>query len=138
MAIRVSELEVKIGADTSEAERAMQSVSERLSSFGKEAAKLGGLLSLGVTTPLVGVAKSALDTAMSYQSALNMMQAVSGATAEQMAQVADTAKALGADMSLPATSAADAAKAMTELAKAGLSVEQSMAAAKGGCSDLGP
>ncbi|HXF08988.1 MAG TPA: phage tail tape measure protein, partial [Candidatus Acidoferrales bacterium] len=131
MAITAAQLQVKIGADTSEAERAMQSVSDRLTSFGTEAAKIGGLLTLGVTTPLAGVAKAALGTAMDYQSALNLMQAVSGATAEQMQQVSERAKELGADMSLPATSAADAATAMTELAKAGLSVEQSMAAAKG-------
>lgn len=131
MAIRVAELVVKISADIHEVERAMESVRDRLSAFGKQAAITGGLLSAGVTLPLIGIAKAALDTAMDYQSALNLMQAVSGATAEQMARVADTAKALGADMSLPATSAADAATAMVELAKAGLSVEQAMAAAKG-------
>ena len=131
MAITAAALQVKIGADTSDAEKGIQSVSDKLSSFGKQAAMVGGLLTAGVTLPLVGVAKSALDTAMDYESALNMMQAVSGATGEQMAAVAKRAKELGADMSLPATSAGDAAKAMTELAKAGLSVEQSMAAAKG-------
>ncbi len=131
MAITAAQLMVKVGADISDAERGLQSVSDRLSGFGKAAATVGGMLTAGLTLPLVGVAKSALDTAMDYQSSLNMMQAVSGATAEQMARVAETAKALGADMSLPATSAGDAAKAMTELAKAGLSVEQSMAAAKG-------
>lgn len=131
MAITAAELQVRISADTREAERALQSVSDRLGSFGKDAAKIGGLLTLGVTAPLAGVAHQALSTAMSYQSALNLMQAVSGATAEQMQQVSERAKELGADMSLPATSAADAARAMTELAKAGLSVEQSMAAAKG-------
>ena len=131
MAITAAQLMVKIGADTSDAERGLQSVSDRLGSFGKQAAITGGLLTAGVTLPLVGVGKAALDTAMDYQSGLNIMQAVSGATGEQMAQVAETAKALGADMSLPATSAADAAKAMTELAKAGLSVNDTLGAAKG-------
>jgi TP901 family phage tail tape measure protein len=131
MAITAAELQVKIGADTTDADQAMQSVSGRLSSFGAQAGMVGGLLTAGITLPLVGVAKTALSTAIDYQSALNMMQAVSGATDAQMAQVAATATALGADMSLPATSAADAALAMTELAKAGLSVEQSMAAAQG-------
>ncbi len=131
MAITAAQLMVKIGADTGGADKAMQSVSQRLGEFGKQAAMTGTLLTAGVTLPLVGVAKRALDTAMDYQSSLNMMQAVSGATGEQMAAVAKRAKELGADMSLPATSAGDAAKAMTELAKAGLSVENSLAAAKG-------
>lgn len=76
-------------------------------------------------------AKTGLKVATDYQSNLNMFQAVSGATADQMAAVAARAKDLGADMSLPATSAGDAALAMTELAKAGLSVTDSMTAAKG-------
>ena len=72
-----------------------------------------------------------LSMAGDYEQAMNVMQAQSGATAEQMAQVSATARALGADLSLPATSAVDAGKAMLELSKGGLSVEQSMAAAKG-------
>ncbi len=91
----------------------------------------GGALTAGVTAPMAALAKQALDTAMDYESSMNMFQAVSGATAEQMAAVGQLAKQLGADMSLPATSAGDAGKAMTELAKAGLSVEDSMNAAKG-------
>jgi len=131
MAITAAELIVKIGADTSGAEHGLRSVSAKLANVGKGAAITGGLLTAGITLPLVGVAKTALDTAINYQSSLNMMQAVSGATDEQMAQVAATAKALGADMTLPATSAADAADAMAELAKAGLSVNDTLGAAKG-------
>ena len=131
MAITAAQLMVKVGADTADAERGLQSVKDRLSSFGKQAAITGGLLSLGVTAPLAGVAKTALDTAMSYEKSLNIFQAVSGATSDQMQRVAVRAKDLGADLSLPATSAADAAQAMTELAKAGLSVNDSLSAAKG-------
>lgn len=80
---------------------------------------------------LLGMGSQALSVATSYESAMNMMQAVSGATASQMAAVGARAKELGADMTLPATSAGDAAAAMTELVKAGLSVEEAMTAAKG-------
>lgn len=131
MAMTAAELKVKIGADTGEAERGMQSVSERLTNLSQNALKTGGMLTAGITVPVAGIAKAALDMAVDYESAMNMLQAVSGATDEQMQQVAQTAKALGADLTLPATSASDAATAMVELAKAGLSVEQSMAAAKG-------
>jgi TP901 family phage tail tape measure protein len=48
-----------------------------------------------------------------------------------MAAVSEKARQLGKDVTLPGTSASDAAIAMTELAKAGFSVEQSMTAAKG-------
>lgn len=73
----------------------------------------------------------AVSMAGDYEQAMNVLQAQSGATAEQMARIGATAKALGADLSLPATSAVDAGKAMLELSKGGLSVEESMAAAKG-------
>lgn len=75
--------------------------------------------------------KSTLDKAGEFQQTLNVLKSVSGGTAQQMTRVAAVAKQLGNDVTLPATSAADAARAMTELAKAGLSLPQSMAAARG-------
>jgi TP901 family phage tail tape measure protein len=111
---------------------------------GKVAAGLRGLQGpLGSTAKGIGLAvaggvglaavgfKQVIDIGIEYQTSLNELQAVSHATGDQMARVGATAKALGADMSLPATSAADAAAAMTELAKGGLSVDQAMTAAKG-------
>lgn len=95
---------------------------------------IGNLISDGLEMAgraLLDFGASGLQVAADYESSLNMFQAVSGATGEQLAEVGDMAKALGADLTLPATSAGDAAKAMTELAKAGLSVEDAMAAAKG-------
>ncbi len=111
---------------------------------GKVAAGLRGLQGpLGSTAKGIGLAvaggiglaavgfKQVIDIGIEYQNSLNTLQAVSHATGDQMARVGATAKALGSDMSLPATSAADAAAAMTELAKGGLSVDQAMTAAKG-------
>lgn len=66
-----------------------------------------------------------------FTTSLNTMKAVAGATADQMAQVSERAKQLGNDVTLPGTSANDAAAAMTELAKGGFDVKQSMDAAKG-------
>jgi TP901 family phage tail tape measure protein len=66
-----------------------------------------------------------------YESSMNMFQAVTGASADEMARAGTLAKDLGADLSLPATSAASAGDAMTALAQAGLSVNDAMAAAKG-------
>jgi TP901 family phage tail tape measure protein len=62
---------------------------------------------------------------------LNTMKAVAQATATEMEAVSERAKQLGNDITLPGTSANDAAAAMTELAKGGFSVRQSMDAAKG-------
>jgi TP901 family phage tail tape measure protein len=91
---------------------------------------LGLAVAAGTGLAAVGL-KSVIALGNDYTANLNEMQAVSGATALQMAKVGKTAKDLGADMTLPATSAADAAAAMVELAKGGLSVDEAMKAAKG-------
>lgn len=91
---------------------------------------LGLAVAGGAAVAAVGLAK-AVQIGIEYTSQLNTLQSVTQATGVQMAQVGNLAKQLGADMTLPATSAADAAAAMTELAKGGLTVEQAMTAAKG-------
>lgn len=91
---------------------------------------IGVAMAAGTVAAAAGF-KQIIALGVDYQNQLNTLQAVTGATAQQMAQVGARAQELGSDLSLPATSAADAATAMTELAKGGLSVEQAMAAAKG-------
>lgn len=110
----------------------------RLRSGLSGATSLAGVLSKGIGAAIVaGTAvaavglKSVLDIGIEYTNQLNTLQSVSQATGVQMTQVGNLAKQLGADMTLPATSAADAAAAMTELAKGGLTVTQAMTAAKG-------
>ncbi|HNP70570.1 MAG TPA: phage tail tape measure protein [Kouleothrix sp.] len=66
-----------------------------------------------------------------YETAMAVLQANSGASADQMARVASTAKDLGRDLTLPSTSAGSAAAAMNTLVQAGLNVEDAMAGAKG-------
>lgn len=93
---------------------------------------VAGMVGLGAAVGGVGAAfNDMIKTGMAYRSELNTMNAVSGATASQMKQVADAAKQLGNDTELANTSAGDAAAAMTELAKGGFTVEQSIGAAKG-------
>ncbi len=99
-----------------------------------------GLKGLGVAAAGFGIAtgaamvaagRSVVKLGIDYQNQLNTMQAVTHATDAVMQQVAKTSRDLGNDLSLPATSAADAARAMTELAKGNLSAQQAMQAAKG-------
>jgi len=96
--------------------------------------KIGGLAVEGFGK-LVSLSKDAgvaiIKTAADYEVTMNVLQDATGATNAQMVQVSKTAKALGADLELPNTSASGAAKAITELAKGGLSLDQAMKAAKG-------
>jgi len=68
---------------------------------------------------------------LDFEKTMNTLSGVTGASTDVMQRFRDTAKALGNDMTLSNTSAADAAQAMTELAKAGFSVDESITAAKG-------
>jgi TP901 family phage tail tape measure protein len=90
-------------------------------------------LAAGVFVPLgLGAAVAQIGKiGIAYEDNLNIFKFVSKATGDQMATVAAKARALGADVKLPGVSAAGAAAAMTELAKAGFTVQQSMDAAQG-------
>ena len=107
---------------------------QQLRGIGAVAGSVGkgiGLAIAGGTAVAAVGLKSAIDLGIQYTGRLNELQSVTQASAVQMAKVGQTAKALGADLTLPATSAAGAADAMLELAKGGLSVDQAMQAAKG-------
>lgn len=99
--------------------------------------RITGISALGLTAysaaaVAAGLAlKSAITSAASFEQQLNTFQAVTGATADEMEAVSQAAKDLGADLTLPAVSANDALVALTELAKAGLSLQDALAGTEG-------
>lgn len=102
------------------------------SSFGTSLKGLGAAVGVTGGVAAVGAAmKSAISSGMDFTTSLNSMQAVAGATSQQVAQVGAMARQLGNDNSIASTSSVDAAQAMLELAKGGFSVNQSMQAARG-------
>lgn len=97
---------------------------------GISGAAIGAAIAAGTAVAGVGF-KQVIDIGMQFQSTLNELQSVTSATDAQMSAIGATAQRLGADLTLPATSAADAAEVMLELAKGGLSVDEAMSAASG-------
>ena len=124
-----SELEI-IVQGTDRASGPLGGVKTALQGFGSAATKAGQDL-LPLSAGAAVVAGSALLMAADYETSMNVLQAQSGATTTEMAALDAMAIALGADMALPGTSAADAAEAMLELSKAGLSVNDTLAASHG-------
>lgn len=125
-------IEVKIVGDASSLSRAFSQSSKAASGFGRSLGSLAKISAVAFAAYKTGdFLKGALNAFADFEQTLNTFKAVSHATATQMEKVSDLSKALGRDVTLPATSAKDAAEAMTELAKGGLDVKQSMAAAKG-------
>lgn len=104
-------------------------ISKATAGLAGQLAKTAGVL-IGGALLAKGV-KDILSIGVAYRDSLNTFQAVTGATTSQMLQVSVVAKQLGNDIHIPGASAADAAVAMTELARAGLSVQDSMNAARG-------
>jgi TP901 family phage tail tape measure protein len=98
----------------------------------EEASRKAGLgLSAAVTAPVILGINGVKDAVLDFEQQLNLLQATTEATDTQMAVIRSTAIALGADLNLPATSAANATDAMLQLARAGLSVTDTTAAARG-------
>lgn len=101
------------------------------------AGQFGASRALGISGVAAGLfafaiaGTKAVKSAATLEQELNVFQATSGATADQMARVREQARKLGADIQLPAVSAGDAAATMTELAKAGLSVNEVLAGTRG-------
>lgn len=102
-----------------------------LGAVGAKMTATGRTMTRSVSLPMAVIGGLGLKTAMDYERNMNILQQASGATGDQMGQFSKLASALGADMLLPGTSAADAAAAMVELSKAGLSVGDTMGAARG-------
>lgn len=78
----------------------------------------------------VAILKSS-QAAAELERQLAILNVTAEASSEEMRQVSVAAKSLGRDITLPGVGATDAAVAMTELAKAGLSVQDSIAGARG-------
>ena len=108
----------------------LQGIGGALDTFGGKARDAGMAL-LPLSAGAAAIAGSALKMASDYETSMNVLQASSGATAGEMKAISDRAISLGADMTLPSTSAKDAADAMLELNKAGLNINDTMAASRG-------
>lgn len=96
---------------------------------------MSGAALIGVATAaargVVGAFNSVLDEGLSFERTANNFQGVTRSTASQMQQMQAAARALGSDTHLAGATASDAALAMTELAKAGFSVDDAIGAARG-------
>ncbi|GAA1428408.1 hypothetical protein GCM10009601_41550 [Streptomyces thermospinosisporus] len=110
----------RAGDDAGTLERSLRSVGRQATTLTRLLA--GGALLLG-TGQLV-------EEGNRYQRQMNTFQAVTGATAGQMQRAAWMANRLGNDLTLPTTTAADAAEAMVELAKAGFRTDQAVTATR--------
>ncbi|WP_405883677.1 phage tail tape measure protein [Streptomyces sp. NBC_01384] len=112
----------------SAARAGMGSVRSGIESVLGPVSHLGTLLAGGAI--LVGL-HDIVHMGNEYTDSMNKFLEVTRASGAQMSAAGREAQALGADMKLPSANAAEAADAMVELAKAGLSAQDAIKAARG-------
>ena len=127
MALTVAQLTARLTADTSNFFKAMSIADAAMFRTGGIAKRVGA----GIGIAMIGGAVMSARAAGNFEESMNVLQEVSGATEDQFTALGDEAKALGKDVRIPNVSAKDAADAMLELAKAGLSVEDTLKGARG-------
>lgn len=96
--------------------------------LGSALTSVGSSLTTWVTLPLIGMGTAAVTVGNQFESAMSRVKAISGATEEQFESLTEQAMELGATT---AFSAKEAAAGMENLASAGFTVEEIMAAMPG-------
>ena len=114
----------RVGSAAESSEEKVVDVTASLDKAGAQATKLGGILSIGVTAPLVAFGGAALMAGNQFEKTMNAIQGVLTPTAKEMDAVRQMAIKMGADTVF---SASDAGTAILELGKAGLTTAQSLA-----------
>ncbi|WP_066924668.1 phage tail tape measure protein [Murdochiella massiliensis] len=95
---------------------------------GAGLATVGKTLSLGVTAPLVGIGVAAVKTGTDFKAQMNRVGAIAGATGKEMEALKKQALDLGASSIF---SAKDVATAQEQMASAGFTTNQILAATPG-------
>lgn len=94
---------------------------DKLAATGSIMKNVGSTMTKWVTLPLVGVGTAAMKVGNEFESQMSRVQAISGATGDQLQMLTDQAMDLGASTSFFAK---EAALGMEQLASAGFTVEE--------------
>lgn len=96
--------------------------------IGGSVQSVGNQITTGVTLPIVGIGAAATKVGMDFDAQMSRVQAISGATGEELKKLDNQALQLGQDT---AFSAKQAAEGMENLASAGFSTNEIMQAMPG-------
>lgn len=121
------EIAFKLGAQlTSSFQKAFKDAKNSFKSLeqaGKRLRQVGGTMTMAITAPIAGMGAAAIKTGMNFETSMSKVQALSGATAEEMAKLSAQAREMGATTAFSAIEAADA---QAFLAMAGYDTAQIM------------
>lgn len=117
----IRNLVVKIAADIGGLSKGLKEAQSKLLGVSNKLSSIGTKLTLGITTPLMMLAKQALDTSGQFEQSMANAASVAGATGDELQKMTDLAREMGKNTVF---SASDAADAMYYMASAGYKVEQ--------------
>ena len=115
----LEEVSKKLESGTADIEaygKKLEETGEKISKAGKKIEDVGKDLTKKVTVPITGVATAAVKTAADFDSAMSQVSAVSGATGNDLEELRDKAREMGAKTKF---SASEAGEAMNYMAMAG-------------------
>jgi len=103
----VKTISIIVAANIKGLEAGLGKANKSLASFASKSARLGSLLSFGVTAPLAAMGKSAFDTFSKFEDGMTKVQAVTGASIKDFKALEQEAKRLGATTRYTALQFAD-------------------------------
>ncbi len=102
------DLFARIRVDTSEFDSELSEASQKFSKAGEMIAKAGATLTKGVTLPIVGLGAAIIKTGSDYEAGMSKVQAISGATGEEVRLLGDEAMRMAAQTKFSTSEAAEA------------------------------
>ncbi|EDP68573.1 hypothetical protein CAT7_04884 [Carnobacterium sp. AT7] len=105
-----------------------QKFGNTMTNVGGQMQSIGGKLTTGITLPLAGLTAAALTVGIAFEKQMSRVGAIAGATADELKQLTDQAKELGAST---AFSASEVAAGMENMASAGFATTEILAAMPG-------
>jgi TP901 family phage tail tape measure protein len=125
---KLADFFIEIGADMDGFKNAMKEIQGTMKKVGQDMKSAGANMTQGLTAPIAGLGAAVVVTTAKFESSMNRVAAVSGATGKEFDKLRDQAKDLGATTAFSASEAADG---MSFLAMAGFEVEEIMSAMPG-------
>ena len=95
MSFSVKTISIIIAANVKGLEKGMGSANKSLARFSSQAARMGSMLTFGVTAPLAALGKAAVDTFVEFEDGMMKVAVVTGATESEMKKLESTARELG-------------------------------------------
>jgi len=103
----VKTISIIVAANIKGLEASLGKANKSIAGFASQAARVGSMLSFGVTAPLAAMGKQAFDTFSQFENSMMKVNTVTGATTEEFKMLTSEAKRLGATTQFTASQVAD-------------------------------